>query len=648
MALTVEGLTRLCDGSLATADAIAGELRALALAKDEALTWGATFGKFDDERLALMNGQFPANVMNSAHPDKAVKDAAAACKKKVKEKKAAIYLDAAIYRALRRAAPKSANDSPVRQRFVDITLRDFRRNGMDLDAAGQAKLRELNGALAEAEQAFQTNLIESKDAELEIVPAQLAGLPDDFRAAHEPQANGTIAISTKSADLKPFLRHAKDRRAARALYVLSKNKAEKNLPVLDTLLRLRHDKAKLLGYETWAHYVLEERMAKTPAEVARLLDGVRAQAAPKTAERMKKIRAIYAKVGGKPSEPISDADSYYLESLLGKDQRGPDPKVVSEYFEASGVKRGILDITTRLFGVTYRPLPGAPKWHPEVEAIEVIDKDRTILGTIYLDLYSRENKQKGTSAVCYTLRPGRPGAHSIRPAIAIVADFPRPGDGEKASLLSQSQTGVFFHEFGHALHALFNRSELASFAWWATADEFLEAAPELFAQFAYAPEALGLFAKHYQTGEPMPEKLRLALVRERSDGLRSHAMWDVREGAFDLAFHTRAPGFDTTQVYNDSTTKYWPYAPVAGAHPQTSDWHLGDGGVNLYAYTWARALAYDMLTRFKREGLLNSATAADFRAAIMAPGAGEDEAKMVEHFLGRPPNGEAYGRALGE
>jgi thimet oligopeptidase len=648
MALTVEGLTRLCDGSLATADAIAGELRALALAKDEALTWEATFGKFDDERLALMNGQFSANLMNSVHPDKGVKDAAAACKKKVKEKKASLYLDAAIYRALRRAAPKSASHSPVRKRLVDIILRDFKRNGMDLDAAGQAKLRELDGALVGAEQAFQTNLIESKDGELEIMPAQLAGLPDDFRAAHKPQANGTITLSTKPTDLGPFLRHAKDRRAARALYVLSKNKAEKNLPVLDTLLRLRHAKAKLLGYETWAHYVLEERMAKTPAAVARLLDGVHAQAAPKMAERVKKSRAIYAKVGGKTFEPIFEADASYLEFLLGKDQHGPDPKVVKEYFEATGVRRGIMDITTRLFGVTYRPLPTAPKWHPEVEAIEVIDKDQTILGTIYLDLYSRENKQKGTSAVCYTLRQGRAGAHTIRPTVAIVANFSRPGDGEKASLLSQSQTEVFFHEFGHALHALFNRSELASFAWWATADEFLEAAPELFAQFAYAPETLGLFAKHYQTGDPMPDKLRLALVRERSDSLRRHAAWDVREGAFDLAYHTREPGFDTTQVYNDITTKYWPYAPVAGAHPQASEWHLGEGGVNLYAYTWARALAYDMLTRFKREGLLNPATAADFRAAIMAPGADEDEAKMVEHFLGRPPNGEAYGRALGE
>ena len=193
-----------------------------------------------------------------------------------------------------------------------------------------------------------------------------------------------------------------------------------------------------------------------------------------------------------------------------------------------------------------------------------------------------------------------------------------------------------------------DRSEFAGFGWAATANEFMEAAPELLAEFAYAPETLGLFAKHYKTGEPMPEKLRVALARERGAGRRRQAMWDAREGAFDLAYHTREPGFDTTRVYNDMTEKYWLYGPVEGAHPQTSVWHLSDGGVNLYSYAWARALAHDMLTRFERDGLFNPATAADFRAAIMAPGAGEDEAKRVEHFLGRPPNSEAYARTFSE
>lgn len=640
-ALARSGIERLCDESLARAASTLDEIRALDGAPDEALTWDTTLGKLDRAKLAVRNaGDFPA-LMAVAHPDDGVREKAKLCEPKIDKLETSIWLDAKLARVMKRFAAKKEPLSKPRARLLDRILRDFRRNGLDLDEKGQAIIRDINEQLTKLGLEFDTNLAESH-LFVTATKAQLDGLPKEWILSHPPNKDGNVEITTDYPDYYPVLQYAKDRKLALELYKQFENRAaDKNIPVIEKMLALRAQKAKLLGYSTWADYVLEERMAKDAKTVAAFLESLRKHLAKKGEAELAEFKAAHVKLGGKPTDAIPPSDRLYLEDQVRKAKYGLDSKEVSKYFEVRRVKDGLLAITSKLFDIRYRPAANAPTWHPDVEAMEVTDSAGKLLGRFYFDLYPRENKYKHAAVFSVRDTVKMPDGSRLMPIAAIECNFPKPG-GAAPALMSHADAVTFFHEFGHVLHHLLSEAELSSFAGTSVARDFVESPSQMLEEWAWQKDTLALFARHHDTNAPLPAPLHAAMLRSRGFGRAIATQRQLYLAAVDQAYHTRPLPLDTTKVLAELNDAYTPFKYVEGTHFQASFGHLIGYDAGYYGYQWALSIAQDLFTRFKKEGLLNPKTAADYRASVLAPGDSDDASNLVARFLGRPPSDAAY------
>lgn len=627
---TVEGVTKLCDENLARAKKLTDGIRALSSAPDEALTWETTFGVLDDAILALELASTVPSLMHMTHPDAAVREAAAQAEPKASEFITGLFLDRELADVLKRFAAAHPDIEGARKKFVEETLRDYRRNGLDLSLEGQTRLRELNEELTKLGQEYETNIASSL-AWIEVKPEQLDGLPESFIASHVPGENGLVRITTAYPDYKPFMRFAKDRDAARELYVAYNTRAQKeNLPILDRVLVLRKEKAALLGYATWAQYVLETRMAKDPQAVFAFVEGLHASLKPKAKEE-------FAQYG---QETIPASDAMYYEELVQRREYAFDSAALSEYFEFSSVERGLLDTMSHVFGIEFRET-NAPAWHEEVRCLDVLDAGKP-LGRIYLDLHPRDSKY--SHAAVFGIRNARRLSDGSRllPLCSLVCNFPRKG-----GLLSHEDVVTLFHEFGHALHKIMYQGELSSLGGLNVARDFVEAPSQMLEEWAWDRESLDRFARHHKTGESIPNELYAAMVKARHFGEAIATERQLFLATLDMTYHTKDPGFDTSSVLRELHEEFSPFAFIKGTQFQACFGHLMGYDAGYYGYQWALSIARDLLTRFENEGMLNQKTAAEYRERILARGAGEDERAMVETFLGRPANDHAYKRYLG-
>lgn len=644
VAMTAEGVTSLCDNALAEAEHLAQSIRSLADADPATYTWENTFGLFDAISKAVQESiAVPATMMVN-HPDEAVRTAAMACEPKVNAFTSALFVDDVIAKVLTQAAPQLKELSVIRQKFVNETLRDYRRNGLSLDTEGRETLKKLNEKLTELGQGFEKNLAEST-LSIKVKPEQLKGLPETYISSHPVEADGNVTLTTNYPDYIPFMKYAVDRQAAKELQKQALSRAkDENLKLLDQLIELRDKKAKLLGYATWADYVLEPRMAKSSATVKAFLDELHKGIQPARVKEFELMREMATKLGIPPSEPIFGSDSAYLEDHIVREQFSLDTQQLSEYFEVSRVLQGILDISSRLYGISFAPIE-APKWHEDVQVFEVKDADGSTLGRAYLDLYPRESKYK--HAAVFPLRETMTLSDGSRemPIAALVCNFPKPG--EVPALLSHDDVVTFFHEFGHLLHSLISKCELTSFSGTSVARDFVEAPSQMFEEWAWDKETLAIFARHYKTNEPLPESLCQAMAASRTFGEALGTDRQIFLSTIDQTYHTKEPGFDTTAVLEELHPEFSPFVRIPETYFQASFGHLVGYDAAYYGYQWARTIAFDLLSRFKQEGMLNVKTAADYRHAILEQGASDDENALIERFLGRPTNAEAYKKYLG-
>ncbi len=646
LALTKEGVITLCDEALARAKAFTGDIRTLKDKDDQSLTWDVTFGAFDRMMAALQEaGCVPALYM-VAHPDAEVRQAAATCEPKVAKFVTALYLDKEIADVLKRAATVIGTPEGLgRKKLMEEVLRDYRRNGLELDAERQKKLRELNEAITKTGQTFEKNLAEATLA-IEIKPEQLSGLPTEYVASHPVDDKGLVRVTTDYPDLVPFIRYAHDREAARDLYRLSQSRAaDQNKKLLDELLKLRHEKAKLLGYPTWADYVLEPRMAKHAAAVKLFLADLHAGLKPKREEEYQSYRAEAERLGLVKDGCVRASDAAYLEDRVTKQRFSLDSQRLREYFESRAVERGIMDIACEIYGLTFKPVD-VPVWHADVRAFDVSNTDGTPVGRAYLDLYPREGKYK--HAAMFGLRETMKREDGTRqmPLAALVCNFPKPV-GDTPALLSHDEVTTFFHEFGHLLHHLVSQSELASYSGTSVARDFVEAPSQMFEEWAWTRETLDRFARHFKTGEKLPDDLYQALVASRSFGEAMHNERQIFLATVDQTYHTAPPVIDTSRVVEELHPEYSSFVRIPDTCFQATFGHLVGYDAAYYGYQWARSLAFDLFTRFKTEGLMNKKTAQDYRRLVLEPGGNHDEAQLVTNLLGRPPNAEAYKKFLG-
>ncbi len=641
LGMTVHGVTRLCDDGLQLARDLFTAIKKTELRNPQSLTWEATMGRLDDAFLSIGNASEFPYLMGVTHPDKAVRESAQKCEKRTDELMTSVWLDAELANVVKAYAKAASGLSEERRRFLDHTLRDFRRNGLDLPAAAQKRIKKINQEETELSQNFIKAIGKSKGS-IEVTAKQLAGMPQAYVKSHPPDASGKIRITTDYPDYYPFVKYALDRKAAREIYIKFVNRGEQaNVERLAQLLNLRHEKASLLGYATWADYAIEPRMAKTAKEAIAFLDRVAVAIKPAVDRELKQFRAEFARLSIKSGKRMIPSDRYFLTERLKNTLFKFDSKEIADYFEVKKVTKGLLDITAKMYGVTYKEVH-EPVWHPDVTVHEVWSAGVRI-GKFYLDMHPRENKYK--HAAMFTVRTAKVLSDGSRqtPVAALVCNFPNPGEP-----MAHDQVVTYFHEFGHVLHHLLTNTELASLAGTNTARDFVEAPSQMFEEWAWSREVLDLFAAHKETGAKIPQKLFERMVLSRKLGLALHTERQLWLARLDLNYHTAAPPFDTTKILREVHEKNFSFAYVPGTHFQSSFGHLIGYDAGYYGYQWALALAHDVLSRFKKEGLLNTKTAADWRTHVLARGGSLDERSLIKAFLGREPSEKAYGAFLAE
>ncbi|HTP29614.1 MAG TPA: M3 family metallopeptidase, partial [Anaeromyxobacteraceae bacterium] len=524
---------------------------------------------------------------------------------------------------------------PASRHLVEKALRDFRRAGVDRDEATRAKVKALRHELVRIGQEFGRNIKDDVRA-ISLDPAELEGLPDDFRRAHPPGVDGQVVLTTDNTDYVPFITYAKSARAREAFWRLYRMRGHpRNLETLSRLLSRRAELARLLGYASWAAYATEDKMIGSDEAAAELI----AKLASASGPRMQRDHAQLLEVARRqPAQGAVEAwDSAYLMERVKAERVGFDAREARPYFEYRRVRDGVMALVARLFGVCFRRVEGAPVWHPEVEAYEAREGEQ-LLGRLYLDMHPREGKYKHYAQ--FTLATGVGGVRL--PEGVLVCNFPRPGD--QPALLEHGDVRTFLHEFGHLMHhVLGGHTRFATQSGVATEWDFVEAPSQMLEEWVSDPDALEPFARHVETDAPIPADL---VRRMREADEYGKGLW-VRQQIFyaavSLELHRRDPQtLDATRLVSELQEAYTPFRHVPGTYFHASFGHLDSYSAIYYTYLWSLAIAKDFFGVFRRAGLNDPRTAERYRRAILEPGGSRPAAELVQAFLGRPFSFDAF------
>ena len=586
-------------------------------------------------QLALSNAGHRAGLLSEVHPDKALREAAEAAVQEISAYATELSLHRGLYEAL--ASVKAEALAPHTRRFLEHTLRDFRRAGVDKDEPTRARLKELADRAVRLGQDFDRAIREDVRT-VALRPEQLDGLPEDYKAKHRPRPDGKVHITTDYPDLLPFRTYAHDGEARRQLYVENTSRAYPgNEKVLRDILEVRDEQARLLGMTSWADYVTEDKMSKSGKTVAEFLARVAAVTegpARRDVERL--LRRKQKDVPG--ATRVEDWEKAYYEERVKQEELDFDSQSVRPYFEFNRVRDGLLTITARLFGIRYVASKDPASWHPKVDSYDVF-RGSERLGRIHLDLHPRPDKYK--HAAQFPIVAGVKGVQL--PEGALVCNFADPAVHSPA-LLDHDDVVTLFHEFGHLMHhVLGGQQPWLGFSGVATEWDFVEAPSQMLEEWAWDPETLALFARHVETGAPIPAELVHRMREANEFGKGAHTRHQVFYAQLSLALHSQPPSkLDITKTMLELQKRYSPFPYVEGTHFFASFGHLNGYSAMYYTYLWSLVIAKDLLGEFQRHGLLDEETASRYRDTVLVPGGSRDAADLIVDFLGRPYGFEAF------
>ncbi len=542
-------------------------------------------------------------------------------------------------------SPAGAGLDGEERRFLDHFLRDLRRAGRDLAPEVRAEVQGLLGRLVVVESAFSRNLAEAKGG-FDLTRAELAGLPEAYVDRLAPgDAPGTRRVTLATPDLMPFLEQATRRDLRERLEAAWFDKAHaENAPLLAEALEIRRRVAALLGYPTWAHYRLEEKMAGDPTAVealyASLIPPLRRKAALEWAAMAGELRLV----GEEP--PVAGWDWRWCDTRQRASTFAVDPDELRAHLALDDVLAGLLDLAAAVFGLRFEPLAAGGAWHPEVRRLRALDAaSSVVLGDILMDLHPRDGKFGHAAA--FPLVPARRMGDGTRrpPVTAIVANLPAPASGAPA-LLRHDDVVTLFHEFGHVLHETVSRAALTRFSGIEVEWDFAEAPSQILEHWAWQPAVLGRFARHHVTGAPIPGDLVDRLVASRDLNVAVKTLRQCTLGLMDLGLHGAA-AVDPDEADRAAHERTgFPFH--AGTHQPTSFGHLAGGyDAGYYGYLWAKVYGDDMFGRFEAEGVTSPEVGLGYRREILEPGGSRDAIDLLRAFLGREPSPATFLRLLG-
>lgn len=529
-------------------------------------------------------------------------------------------------------------------RSLKFWRRDLKRAGHGLAPTDRDELQRLHSRLIEISVAFNKNIADDTST-LELPRDDLDGLPQSYiDALSEGSRPDTVVVSMEYPQYEPFMRQATNRDHRRALQHIYLNRAPANLPLLAEAVAVRHRIAELLGYPTWADHQMDLKMADTDAvrEFYRsIIPGLTLRAQTERDELQALLDADH------PGAELSPWDWVFYDDQQARTEFGIDQNEVATYFPLDAVVRAMLDITAEVFGLRYEPVTGIGTWHEDVRTYRIIDAaTNQPLAVFFLDLHPRDGKY--THAACWSLQKGcrRDDGTYRSPYAGVLANFTKPTP-ETPSLLRHNEVLTLFHEFGHVLHECLTDVPLGRFAGFDTEWDFVEAPSQIMENWTWNADVLRRFAKHHETGAPIPHKLVDGLVRLRDHNIALKLLRQVYYGTLDLTLHTAGPTPDLGEVDREAHR-----LTLLPFHEDTMfaagfGHLLGGYDAGYYGYLWSMVYGDDMFSVFESEGVLSPEVGRRYRREVLAPGSSRDAIEHLRAFLGRDPSTEAFMRKIG-
>ena len=540
-------------------------------------------------------------------------------------------------------------------KLVEETYEGFIRNGVNLQGADKAKYRELSQKLSLLTLQFsENNLKETNDYLLVLKDeAQLEGLPQTAidaaaETAREKQTEGWV-FTLHAPSFVPFMNYSTHRELRKELYMAYNTKcthdnACNNLDIVKDLANTRLAIAQLLGYKDYASYKLERRMAQNSGNVYHLLNQLLDAYKPTALQELAEVQALAKEEQGEDFTLMPWDWSYYSRKLQERKFNLND-EMLRPYFELVNVKKGVFGLATRLYGITFKKNPDIPVYHKDVEAYEVFDKDGSYLAVLYTDFYPREGKRSGAWMTCYKEQwiDEETGENS-RPHVSLVMNFTKPTQ-DKPALLTFSEVETFLHEFGHSLHGMFANTTYASLSGTNVYWDFVELPSQIMENFATEKDFLHTFARHYQTGELIPDELVQRIKDSANFNAAYACLRQVSFGLLDMAWYTRTTPFEgDVKAYEKQAwapAQVLPDVPEACMSVQFSHIFAGGYSAGYYSYKWAEVLDADAFSLFQEKGIFNTDVATSFRENILSKGGTEPPMELYKRFRGQEPTIDA-------
>lgn len=558
-----------------------------------------------------------------------------------------IYLNKELFKRVDFINGNKANYNLTTEqlRLLDVVYKNFVRSGANLDDAQQERLREINSDLSSLTVAFSNNILNENNAFKLFVDKEedLAGLPEWFKqsAAQEATAagqEGKWLFTLHNPSRLPFLQYSENRPLRQQIYTAyinrgNNNDANDNKENIAKIAKLRLEKANMLGYDNFSNFALDVTMAKNSPAVMSFLNNLWQYALPKAKVEAYDLQAMMDKEG--KGERLEAWDWWFYTEKLRKEKYNLDEEELKPYFKLENVRDGAFDVANKLFGITFTPMKGIPVYHPDVEVFEVKDADGSQLGIFYVDYFPREGKRGGAWMSNYREQVG-----AIRPLVCNVCNFTKPV-GDMPSLLTLDEVETLFHEFGHGLHGLLSQCDYLGISGTNVARDFVELPSQIMEHWATEPEVLKAYAKHYATGEVMPDEL-IAKIQNQSTFNQGFMTTELLAASLlDMDLHnlTAIDNLDVVAFEKAAMDNLGLIPQIAPRYRLTYFNHIVGGyAAGYYSYLWAEVLDSDAFEAFKENGIFDKKTANLYRSNVLERGNSDDPMTLYRNFRGSDPN----------
>ena len=536
--------------------------------------------------------------------------------------------------------------------LLQNTYDGFIRSGANLTPEQKERFREISSEMSVLTLRFsQNNLKETNNFELPLQEDQLEGLPESAlnayaQTAKEKRKEGHI-VTLQAPSFVPFMKYSKCRELRKQLYVAYNTQCThdneyNNMEIVKKLVNLRLERAQLLGFPTAADFVLTRRMAEKSDNVYQLLNQLLEAYTPTAHQEVEEVTAIAKELEGEDFTLMPWDWAYYSEKLKEK-KFNWNEEALRPYFELNRVIEGVFGLATRLYGITFQENKDIPVYHADVKAYEVFDRDGSFLAVLYTDFHPRASKRSGAWMTSYKEQWIDEKGNS-RPHVSVTMNFTKPS-ADKPALLTFSEVNTFLHEFGHALHGMFANTTYQSLSGTNVYWDFVELPSQIMENFAIEKEFLNTFAKHYETGEDIPEEMIQRIVDASNFNVAYACLRQLSFGLLDMAWYTRTEPFEgDVRSYEKEAWKKTQILPDIAETCMTVQFsHIMAGGYSAgyYSYKWAEVLDADAFSLFKEKGIFHSDTANSFRENVLSKGGTEHPMELYKRFRGQEPSIDA-------